>query len=213
MDVKNSLNSSKINSEKDIYVGNYLDLNRWISYFSQINHVLSLKSKKILNIGIGDNTITTVLKNFGYEVTTCDLNKKLSPDIVADIRKLPFKKNGFDLVLCFEVLEHIPFEDFRNTLIGINNITKKYLIISLPQPSLLFSFLIKIPLFKQFAFYFKLPLFIKHKYNGEHYWEVEKIGYSRKRIKEEIKKSGFKILKEENPKFTPNFLFFVLEKI
>ncbi len=45
------------------------------------------------------------LKNLDY--TTTDLNSPLA-DVKADICDLPFEDNGFDVILCNHVLEHIP---------------------------------------------------------------------------------------------------------
>lgn len=45
------------------------------------------------------------LKNLDY--TTTDLNSPLA-DVKADICKLPFAANTFDVILCNHVLEHIP---------------------------------------------------------------------------------------------------------
>ncbi|MCH7525496.1 MAG: class I SAM-dependent methyltransferase [Bacteroidetes bacterium] len=45
------------------------------------------------------------LKNLDY--TTTDLNSPLA-DVKADICKLPFSDNEFDVILCNHVLEHIP---------------------------------------------------------------------------------------------------------
>ncbi|MEM7382256.1 MAG: methyltransferase domain-containing protein, partial [Bacteroidota bacterium] len=45
------------------------------------------------------------LRNLDY--TTTDLNSPLA-DVKADICKLPFDDNSFDIILCNHVLEHIP---------------------------------------------------------------------------------------------------------
>lgn len=45
------------------------------------------------------------LQNLSY--TTTDLNSPLA-DVKADICKLPFNNNAFDVILCNHVLEHIP---------------------------------------------------------------------------------------------------------
>lgn len=45
------------------------------------------------------------LQNLSY--TTTDLNSPLA-DVKADICKLPFENNAFDVILCNHVLEHIP---------------------------------------------------------------------------------------------------------
>ena len=45
------------------------------------------------------------LKNIKY--TTTDLNSPIA-DVKADICKLPFKDNSYDVILCNHVLEHIP---------------------------------------------------------------------------------------------------------
>ncbi len=45
------------------------------------------------------------LKNLDY--TTTDLNSPLA-DVKADICKLPFEDNSFDIIFCNHVLEHIP---------------------------------------------------------------------------------------------------------
>ena len=52
------------------------------------------------------------MQNLDY--TTTDLNSPLA-DVKADICKLPFKDNAFDIILCNHVLEHIP-EDTKAML-------------------------------------------------------------------------------------------------
>jgi SAM-dependent methyltransferase len=90
------------------YYSDYDSIDRFISYFYQTDLIKTLQPQSILEVGVGNKTLTNYLKQYGYSVTTCDFDKKLAPDYVADIRALPFEDASFDAVLAFEVLEHLP---------------------------------------------------------------------------------------------------------
>jgi hypothetical protein len=92
----------------------YASLERFISYFYQIDFIRKAKAKKILFIGVGDGLVSDYLKKIPeMEIVTYDIDPALHPDVVGDVRRLNFKDNEFDLVAAFEVLEHIPFKEFR----------------------------------------------------------------------------------------------------
>ncbi len=71
-----------------------------------------LKDKKILVVGSGVGWEIVTLKKGGYDVTGLDL---FIPDVKmvkensvkGDMAKMPFKDKQFDILLCFEVMEHI----------------------------------------------------------------------------------------------------------
>jgi 2-polyprenyl-3-methyl-5-hydroxy-6-metoxy-1,4-benzoquinol methylase len=112
----------------------YNNLLRFLSYQHQIELITNLKPKNVLEIGVGNKLVSNQLKSMGLKVTTCDFDPKLKPDFIGDIRNLPFKKNEFDLVVAFEVLEHLPFSDFDKALFEMQRVSKKNCIISLPYP-------------------------------------------------------------------------------
>jgi len=133
-----------------------------------------------------------------------------SADFIGDVRNYSnvFFEENFDLVLCCQVLEHLPYSDFSIALRNLYSITKKYLIITLAYTSKgTFKPYFKInifPFFKPMACIKIFNFFPKeHIFNGQHYWEIGKKGYKLKRILKDIRKNGFRLIKSypifENP--------------
>ena len=166
-----------IQVSKEHYAWKYeKDIKRWISYHAQTDNIIkNLKNKKekILEIGIGTKFLTENLKRMNYNVTTADFDKNLKPDIIADVCKLPIKDNSYHLVCAFEVLEHIPFKNFKKALIEMKRVSKNKIFFSVPYSSFKFHLGFRFFPFTQIKeFEFHIPyFFLKHKFDGEHYWE------------------------------------------
>jgi len=188
----------------------YLNLKRFISYSYQINSILELKPKSILEIGVGNGIVYNYLKR-SFDIVSCDINKSLSPDYVCDIRKLPFGYDKFNVAVAFEVLEHIPFEDLETALMELKRVSNKYVIISVPYAHLSLKGLLN----------FKLPFtdkqiiiprfWVKFKHSEEHYWELGTRGYSKKKMRNILKKH-FNIINSFHPILNPYHYFLILEK-
>lgn len=199
---------------KEHYSKGYDSLKRFITYFYQIDSVIKLESNTVLEIGVGNKTVSNYLRQMGLKVTTCDFDKSLEPDVVADIRKMPFKANSFDTVVACQVLEHIPFDDFEKSLSELRRVTKKNAVISVSYNHYYLENLFKIilPFFeRQFYFTIKIPFFPKYKQDKEHYWELGRKNYSKRKVRKLIKKH-FKISREFQPVLNSNRYFFILEK-
>lgn len=183
----------------------------WMSYWHQIDEVLKLEPDKVLEVGIGNKIVSDYLKKEVREVKTLDIDKNLKPDFVASVTKMSLADDSFDLILCAEVLEHLPFKDFEKALLELKRVSRKYLVLSLPHfgPPLKFSF--KIPFLKEVKLAWKIPYRPPHQSKGPHYWEIGKKGYSSKRIRSIIEKY-FKIKKEFIPFENQYHHFYVLEK-
>jgi len=186
---------------------------RWVSYYYQIKETLRLNPATLLEIGVGDGVFRDYIKgNTGIRYTNVDVAPDLHPDIVADItKKLPFSEHMFDVVCAFEVLEHIPFEKFDSALAEINRVAKRDVIISLPHfgPPITLSF--KIPFLPEVKIAWKIPFPMKHHFNGQHYWEIGKRGFSLRRVRSHIKKH-FLITREFIPFENQYHHFFILER-
>jgi len=203
--------------EKEHYEKKYDTLMRFISYFHQIDSVKKVSPESVLEIGVGSNTVSDYLKRRGVKVTTCDIDKNLNPDHVADVRKLPFEDHQFDLILICEVLEHIPYEDQKVALSELKRVSKKNVIISVPYSqlylniSLVFPFLKRIFKREFLNIFFGIRSFQKMKFDGQHYWEIGRRGCSLKKVRDKLKE--FFVIKHEKRALPhPTHYFFILEK-
>ncbi|MFA4833285.1 MAG: methyltransferase domain-containing protein [Patescibacteria group bacterium] len=184
----------------------------WMNFWYQVFYVLSLKPKTVLEIGPGNKTVTEALKKNNVQVTTIDIDSSLNPDIVASVAELPFQEKSFDLVLCCEVLEHLPYDLFKDSLKEIKRVCRHQAVLCLPNAGIVFSFCFKLPLIKSKNIFFKVPFFWrKHVFNGQHYWETGKKSYSISRIKKDIISVGFDIIKTAVHPDDPAHYFFILK--
>ena len=181
--------------DSSIYLtDDYLGIGRFLSSHQQLTSVLKLAGGEsidtIAEIGIGNVFTSALLRNFGFNLTTIDFDPNLNPNIVCSVTELPRKvKQQFDLVLCFEVLEHLRFNDFSTALQNIAAITRSYLIMSLPYAGLTFKIHLYLSKYgeRQLNIIKRTPLFWKsHVFNGGHYWEPGKKGFSRRRVRRNI---------------------------
>lgn len=189
----------------------YNTLERLACFDVQAQLIIALKPKKVLEIGIGNGKVAEKVKKAGILVTTLDFDKKLRPDIVAETTNLPLEENSFDLISCFEVLEHSPYSQFKSSLCQIHKVTKKYALLSMPDVSRQYPFVI--PALKKIIKKIigrpeKTEI---HVFGGQHYWEIGKTGYLLEKILKDIKKSGFLIKKTFLDKNCPNRRFFILK--
>ncbi|MCK4286633.1 MAG: class I SAM-dependent methyltransferase [Candidatus Lokiarchaeota archaeon] len=209
------------------------------SLIFQIHLSLLAKPEKVLEIGIGNGFVSSYLKNY-CEVTTADFDRNLNPDIILDISKKEdfqqIQKESFDLVIICEVLEHIPFSKLENVLKNLKEITKRFVLISVPNESnfisisflkngfkkkiyfpitfpvqVITSIINRIGLYLSDIHYKLLRRKKKFTYDGVHHWELGIDKYSVKLFREKLKKY-FKIKFEKRLHENLYHHFFLLEK-
>jgi SAM-dependent methyltransferase len=195
-------------------ISHYNSNEAWMNFWYQINFTIKSGAKSVLEIGPGNKTVTIMLQKAGLEVTTVDIDPALKPDFVASVTEMPFEDNKFDTIICSEVLEHLPYDNFLTSLKELKRISKKTVILGLPNAGAVLRLDIKLPILPRFTMFGKIPFFWKeHKFNGEHYWETGKKGYSRKRIRNDINNTGFIIKKDIINSDDPAHWLMILEKV
>ncbi|MFW5702352.1 MAG: class I SAM-dependent methyltransferase [Candidatus Dojkabacteria bacterium] len=214
--MSNRRNMFETQVEKEHYFNaKYDKLERFISYYYQAQTAISTNPKTILEIGVGNKTVTNYLKQFGYRVTTADFDESLGVDYVADVRELPMNNKEFDTTLIFEVLEHIPFEDLDKALSELARVSKNYVVVSFPHSC------INLELGAKFSLQFwskkhfvpiRIPyFFIKSsvKRNHQHYWEMGRMDHSKRKVMRKFREY-FEVENTFHPPLNQNHFFMVL---
>lgn len=190
----------------------YVGLDRWSSYHYQLREILATRPATVLEIGVGDSAVGMYVKrNTAIRYTSCDMAKDLNPDVVGSVTALPFPDGSFDTICAFEVLEHLPFEEFPEALKELRRVSKKHVLLSLPHFGPPVQFRIKIPFLPRLSFSWKIPFSPQHRFDGEHHWEIGKRGYPPRRIRALLQEQ-FSILREFIPFENQYHHFFILKK-
>jgi ubiquinone/menaquinone biosynthesis C-methylase UbiE len=177
--------------DKTHYTGKYRSQERWNSYWHQLELILKVKPHTLLEVGVGEGVVAREAKAIGVEVTTLDIAEDLGPDVVGSVTDIPLPDNSYDCVLAAEILEHIKFEDVPAALKEIARVAKQHVIISIPHPGYVFLLRFKIPLLPYTDLLQKVGFFWKeHRFNGEHYWELGKKGYSLQKFLQMAREAG-----------------------
>ncbi len=189
----------------------YNDLERWGSYWHQLEETLAFKPESVLEVGVGTGVIGPVLQHEGIHYQTLDIAADLKPDFVGSVDAMPVKDMSYDVVCAFEILEHLPFEKFEQSVKEIHRVAKVGAVVSLPHFGPPIKFLIKIPFLPEIKCAWKIPYPRTHVFNGQHYWEIGKREYPVRRIRDVLEKY-FIVTKEFVPFENQYHHFFVLKK-
>lgn len=190
----------------------YTKIDRWSSYFYQIREIVSRRPHSVLEVGVGDGIVRDYLRSHtGISYKSLDVAADLTPDIVGSISAIPLPDNTVDMVCAFEVLEHLSFDQFEMSVFELFRVSKRHVVVSLPHfgPPVLVDF--KFPLLPRVKVALKIPVPLRHIFNGQHYWELGKRGYPVSRIRNILKKYG-RLESEFVPFENQYHHFFILTK-
>ena len=171
---------------------NYMSIPRWDSVWHQLNEVIAVDAKTVLEIGPGPGIFKAVAGCLGICVETADLDPELEPDHVASVTDLPLPDASYDVACAFQVLEHLPFEMALTALDELTRVASKHIIISLPDSRRTWRYLLHLPKLGERRLLVPRPQFVPpvHVFDGEHHWELNKRGHDLETVIAAFLKSG-----------------------
>ncbi len=217
---KTGFEREKALSKNDYFNESYFDKNQLFSLCEQMSLIYKYSQEftepKIIEIGKGNGFVSDFFKKAAYHFQTFDINKNLEPDIEGNILEFStIVEYRPDIIVACEILEHLPFDMFEDSVKEIARGTGKYVIITLPEFKKFFGANIELRLPKRKVF--SVPFFIKLRGNKAlgigHFWEIDFDKRSKRNNIEKIFKKYFNIIESGNFHTNPYHNYYVLEKI
>ena len=192
----------------------YVDIRRWCSYWHQAQETLALQPDSVLEIGVGNGLYRALLRQLGCGVTSVDVNASLQPDHVGSVTALPFADGSYACVVAFQVLEHLPYEDFRTAVSEMRRVARGHVLLSLPDAGKVWRGSLDLGR-REHRWMVDKPLSKsrRHRVTGDHQWEIGKRGYPAKRIVEDLGACGLEVLRNYRAAENPYHRFLVCRKL
>ena len=201
--------------EPDSYTNlRYDSKRRFCSYWHQLDEIFKTDPKTVVEVGVGSGFTGRYLQSHGIQYTSIDIDARLNPTITASVLDLPLEDNLFEVAVCFEVLEHLPFTDFTPALRELARISSGPVIISVPDATRAIRFLARLPrnikIQKVFQYPTRTPR-IKDLYCN-HKWEIGVESFPLRRILAAIDSAGLNCVKTYRVFEYIRHRFFILQK-
>ena len=144
-------------------------------YYNQASIVYKYCNREshILEIGIGTGLLSDLLKKRAWNLKTLDIDEEKNPDFCDSAENFDYRGNLIEIILAFEIFEHIPYPTFVKVLNRFANDGIKEIYFSLPWcEKKVASLSFKLPKFPVMNFDFKIP---QNKIlEPLHYWELSR---------------------------------------
>lgn len=133
---------------------NYLEIPEEKERIEETIKVIPPDTHSVLDVGCGNgcfvNTLVSIFPNRFDRVIGLDLSDEALKHVKTEklngnITDLLFEDESFDLVTSLEVLEHLPQEDFKRGVSELQRVSKKYVIITVPNNENLADSLVRCP--------------------------------------------------------------------
>ena len=168
----------------------------WEFYWYQqklMENLVSPGEDRVLELGVGSGFAANYGRSKGWDITTLDIDEEKKPDIVANIVTYDFEQR-YDHIMAFEILEHIPYEQFERIVRKLPKFVNKYAFISLPRNErIAFKLDLKLPRFRPVSYEWRILK--KSITTKAHHWEMDYGEHTVERVEALFAESGLRIVR------------------
>jgi ubiquinone/menaquinone biosynthesis C-methylase UbiE len=205
--------------DKSNYGQSYLRNGRMFSFAHQVEEVLAFEPKRVLEVGAGPGIVTHALRSAGVEVLTLDVEPSLNPDLLGSVTAIPLPDASFDLVVCCQVLEHLPFDQFGTALREIHRVVSRGCVLSIPDMTRQYGFNLQIPKIGRHSFLVTAgparsatgPTKKEQMRRDGHFWEIGLEHVTHRSIARAMLNAGWSIQRQWRSSELPWHHFYTLE--
>ena len=146
---------------------------------------------QVLELGVGSGFAANYCRSRGLDVTTLDIDEEKKPDIVANVVTYDFDRK-YDHLMAFEILEHIPYDQFERIIRKIPEFINGYAFISLPRNErVVFNLNLRLPKFRPVSYQWRILK--KNITCKAHHWELDYGEYTNRRVESLFTDAGLRV--------------------
>lgn len=160
----------------------YMTKRRWASLWHQAHLIASLEPHQVLEVGVGNGLLGVLCEHLGISHRSVDLASDLNPDILASVQAIPLGDQSIDLTCAFQVLEHIPYPEALRGFRELCRVSRRDILISLPNATYAFPLLVSLPLIGGLRSLIELPVAKLGPMISSHRWEIGRAGTPLRRV-------------------------------
>jgi len=191
----------------------YENPERFTSYYHQVRAALQLAPDTLMEVGVGSKAFAALMLAQGVRVITVDIDPELRPSLCGSVLELPLADGSVDVAAAFQVLEHLPFEHLGTAMAELTRVSRKGVVISLPEFGNI-GIVASIPFVRKLRFASRALAgwYPRHRFDGEHHWEINKRGYRLGEVITVLTHADVTLVDTWLNPYNPYHRFFVLEK-